>query len=75
MHKQRPDTGFRDVRESLREFRVLRDERMTVVLVCRTRLYVAGTGRNRRLFATVQPQRIVVECGHERREMPVPGAA
>ena len=74
MHKARFETDYGDVRESLREFQILRDGRMTITLVCRTRLSVAATGSVCRLFAAVQPQRIIVVRDGERQETPVPGA-
>ena len=75
MHSVRVETGFGDARESSREFRILSDERMTITLICRTRLYFAGTRRSRQLFASVHPERIIVESDGRRRETPVPGAA
>lgn len=69
------ETGVGRVTESVRDFRILHDERMTITLVCRTRLYVAGTGRNRQLFASVLPERIVVESPAGRQEIQVPSAA
>ena len=69
------ETGVGRVTESVRDFRILHDERMTITLVCRTRLYVTGTGRNRRAFASVLPERIVVESPAGRQEIQVPSAA
>ena len=68
-------TGFRDFRESRREFRLLHDGQMTITLVCRIGLYLAGTHNSRQLFASVRPERIIVDSDGERREMPVPGTA
>ena len=67
------ETAGGKLTESLRDFRILHDERMTITLVCRTRLYVAGTGQNRQLFASVFPERIVVDSEAGRQEIQVPG--
>ncbi len=73
MRSGRSENGSATAREFRCEFRLLGDDRMTVMLVCRAKLYFTALGRGRQLFVSVHPERIVVEADGGRREILVPG--